>query len=143
MQTFLPYPSFEQSVKALDMKRLGKQRVEGFQILRILNNQTTTKGWANHPATKMWRGHRGALKQYVQTAINEWKSRGYKNTIDLSVFADDEKNMPKWIGDEQFHTAHKSNLIRKQLKATSKIDRDYQKMFDGVPATLPYIWPEP
>ena len=36
MQTFLPYPSFVESAKALDNKRLGKQRVEAYQILKTL-----------------------------------------------------------------------------------------------------------
>lgn len=35
MNTFLPYPSFDESAKCLDYKRLGKQRVEAKQILEI------------------------------------------------------------------------------------------------------------
>jgi Pyrimidine dimer DNA glycosylase len=34
MHTFLPYPSFEETASILDYRRLGKQRVEGFQILK-------------------------------------------------------------------------------------------------------------
>ena len=48
MQTFLPYKSFENSVKSLDYRRLGKQRVEAKQILNVLLNRTETKGWRNH-----------------------------------------------------------------------------------------------
>ena len=33
MQTFLPYADFLASAKALDQKRLGKQRVETIQVL--------------------------------------------------------------------------------------------------------------
>ncbi len=33
MQTFVPFPSFWESANALDMKRLGKQRVETFQVI--------------------------------------------------------------------------------------------------------------
>ena len=36
MQTFLPYADFERSLRALDPKRLGKQRVECIQVLRGL-----------------------------------------------------------------------------------------------------------
>lgn len=39
MQTFLPYPSFIKSAQCLDNKRLGKQRVEAYQILQILTKQ--------------------------------------------------------------------------------------------------------
>jgi len=35
MQTFLPFPDFAESAKCLDNRRLGKQRVEAKQILRI------------------------------------------------------------------------------------------------------------
>ncbi|HET9348893.1 MAG TPA: pyrimidine dimer DNA glycosylase/endonuclease V, partial [Arthrobacter sp.] len=31
MQTFLPFPDFQQSAAALDRARLGKQRVEALQ----------------------------------------------------------------------------------------------------------------
>ena len=36
MQTFLPYKSFEKSAKCLDYKRLGKQRIETWQIYSAL-----------------------------------------------------------------------------------------------------------
>ena len=49
MQTFLPYKSFKQSLQSLDYRRLGKQRVEAFQILNVLLGRTETKGWSlNH-----------------------------------------------------------------------------------------------
>ena len=34
MQTFMPYPDYSESARCLDRQRLGKQRVEAFQILR-------------------------------------------------------------------------------------------------------------
>ena len=36
MQTFLPYESFKQSARVLDWRRLGKQRVEGMQIINAI-----------------------------------------------------------------------------------------------------------
>jgi hypothetical protein len=33
VQTFLPYDDFERSTRALDVKRLGKQRVETIQVV--------------------------------------------------------------------------------------------------------------
>ena len=59
MQTFLPYPSFARSAAALDPSRLGKQRVEAFQLLRA--NTIADYGWRHHPAAKMWSGHLPAL----------------------------------------------------------------------------------
>ena len=58
MQTFLPYRSMSESVRCLDYRRLGKQRVEAFQILNALAGKS--KGWTSHPATKMWRGYETA-----------------------------------------------------------------------------------
>jgi hypothetical protein len=80
MQTFLPFPSFEQSLQSLDYRRLGKQRVETKQILMALLGES--KGWVNHPATKMWRGHEHALAEYGLLSCREWKSRGYKDNTE-------------------------------------------------------------
>ena len=45
VQTFLPYADFERSARALDRKRLGKQRVETIQVVRALTRPGY--GWAN------------------------------------------------------------------------------------------------
>jgi mRNA-degrading endonuclease YafQ of YafQ-DinJ toxin-antitoxin module len=81
MQTFLPYKSFKQSLQSLDYRRLGKQRVEAFQILNVLLERTDTKGWRNHPITKMWKGYEDALKQYFNKCVYEWVERGYNNNM--------------------------------------------------------------
>ena len=62
MQTFLPYADFERSARALDAKRLGKQRVETIQVVRALTRPGY--GWANHPAVLMWKGYEEALGRY-------------------------------------------------------------------------------
>jgi len=143
MQTFLPYSNFVESAKILDYRRLGKQRVEGMQILNILNNLSDKVGWRNHPAVRMWREHRGCLKKYTQVMIDEWKNRGYKNNINLDCYANDENDYPSWIEDWSFHIAHQSNLVRKQLQTEAKgrkLEVDYRSTFK-VSADLPYVWP--
>jgi hypothetical protein len=50
------------SLSCLDDKRLGKQRVETYQLIRALEG--TTKGWRNHPACVMWEKNIDALKLY-------------------------------------------------------------------------------
>jgi hypothetical protein len=52
VQTFLPYPDFAQSARALDPKRLGTQRVECIQVLRGLT--VPTYGWRHHPAADFY-----------------------------------------------------------------------------------------
>jgi len=112
MQTFLPYPNYIRSVQALDMKRLGKQRVEAMQIINILENKQTTAGWKNHPAVKMWEGYINSLKYYTNCCINEWIRKGYKNTMSL-YDVDHQNEDPWWIGDKDFHRAMRARLIAK------------------------------
>ena len=69
MQTFLPVADFKESAKYLDYKRLGKQRVEGMQLLNAMQPDYDKKGWLNHPATVMWTGYQNALKLYVNVMI--------------------------------------------------------------------------
>jgi hypothetical protein len=140
MQTFLPYPDFAESAKVLDYRRLGKQRVEVLQLLKALR---TGGGWSNHPAAKMWQGYEQALVDYGFAMIQEWVDRGYKDTchdkicdIVADISEDWEPNgaiFPRWLGNEDFHAAHRSNLLRK--------DPIHYGQFGWTePNDLPYIW---
>ena len=133
MQTFLPYRDFEDTFRALDYRRLGKQRVEAHQILNILLDRTETKGWRNHPATKMWSGYEDALKLYYNLCIVEWTGRGYNNNMLMEKIIDPIM-YPEWLGDESFHASHRSNLLRKDYNYYSKFD------WKELP-NLEYIWP--
>ena len=115
MQAFLPYKNFKDSLKSLDYKRLGKQRVEAKQMLNILDGNPSR--YANHPAVKMWEGYRDALAEYLNCSIDEWVSRGYNNTMEHANINDSEITYPWWLGDEQFHRAMRARLIAK--------DREY------------------
>ena len=132
MQTFLPYKSFGESLKSLDWRRLGKQRVEAFQVLNVLLGRTNTKGWINHPITKMWAGYENALKQYLNECIDEWVSRGYNNNMKHEVITE-PIIYPDWLGNEKFHSSHRANLIRK--------DYGYYSQFNWKEnSELPYVW---
>ena len=137
MQTFLPYPDFTQSAKVLDYRRLGKQRVETKQLLQIILEETDKKGWRNHPAKKMWDGYAQALAHYGRIICLEWRGRGYKDTL-LEYFEarsqDNNPALPPWVGQDDFHKAHRSNLLRKDKMY-------YSKFFTDVDDTYPYIWP--
>ena len=69
MQTFLPTRNFRTSAKLLDYRRLGKQRVEGLQLINSLSPDYDKKGWLNHPARLMWVGYENALKHYTNIMI--------------------------------------------------------------------------
>lgn len=147
MQTFLPYSDFQRSAKALDYRRLGKQRVECKQILKALGFEIepttlvlvhvpglTTRGWVNHPASLMWKGYEQALALYQRTMILEWLARGYKNTMLILAAATETPEMPPWMGREDLHASHRSNLLRKLpdfYRALGWIERD----------DLEYVWP--
>jgi hypothetical protein len=131
MQTFLPYRDFLATAKALDYRRLGKQRVEARQILDIISNNKT-EAWSNHPAVNMWRGYPEALGEYSDCIINEWVNRGYRNNMEIIGAA--VASYPPWLGDENFHLSHRSNLVRKAPDY-------YGKIWPGIPNDLPYIWP--
>lgn len=149
MQTFLPYAEFVTSASVLDNARLGKQRVETLQILNTLLG--ISKGWQSHPAVKMWRGYEAGLVEYGVAICDEWIGRGFKDTCrdkilnlgelavdctpsDLNQERASRERYPEWLGDEELHISHQSNLIR-------KLPSHYSKYFIGVPADLPYVWP--
>lgn len=136
MNTFLPYPDFVTSARCLDNRRLGKQRVEVLQLLRALIYGAG--GWRNHPAARMWRGHEGALALYGMDCCMEWVRRGYRDTcfgkID-AMFPDGfAAPLPPWFGREDFHAAHRSNLLRKDPVW-------YGQWGWSEPNDLSYVWP--
>jgi hypothetical protein len=142
MQTFLPYMNVKRCAKVLDRQRLGKQRVEVLQILKALHEGG---GWANHPATRMWRGHEAWLIAYGIAVCREWKLRGYKDTCEEKIAAYGPifgaeplfplPDPPAFLMDPRFREAHQSNLIRKNPE-------HYRAKFGGdVPDDLEYVWP--
>ena len=137
MQTFMPYPNFDASAACLDWRRLGKQRVEAYQILNTLTGRST--GWQNHPAVKMWRGHEKALSLYALVMCAEWRRRGYKDTMhgiisEIDATLTSALEYPEWVGDRAFHASHRSNLLRKDVF-------HYSQFGWTESPDLPYVWP--
>jgi hypothetical protein len=125
MQTFLPYKDFAKSAQALDNKRLNKQILEGYQILKVLGNPDPRAGWRNHPAVKMWRGHEMGLWSYIMHMIEEADKRGIKTDKNLAnlrqLFRTDSHGWgagnPDWYDNDikmrRITATHKFNLFRK------------------------------
>lgn len=125
MQIFLPYPDMKKSLQTLDNKRLGKQRVETYQIISAITRRpkldgTPYKGWLNHPCTVMWKNYVLALKLYMNYSITEWVERGFKNTMELENISDEKIVIPPFIGNERFHSSHRANLLKKEPDFYSK-----------------------
>lgn len=138
MQTFLPYPDMKASIESLDNGRLGKQRVETYQILNAILGRpkldgTPYKGWINHPCTVMWRNYVPALKLYLNLSVVEWIRRGFINNIQMEMYDDNELIIPPFIGNENFHSSHRANLLRK--------DPDFYSKYGWTENPQdPYVW---
>lgn len=161
MQTFVPLTdSFEDIAKVLDNKRLNKQALEGWQILMTLleldpqGNHRIPKGWVNHPAVKMWRGHEAALYRYIQAMVDEWKSRGFKSTIGDKAKATmvvayskglitEASSNPQWMNHHRFFKAvassHRLALLNKDYEWYSQFE--WPEDPGHRPETYEYLWP--
>ena len=148
MQTFVPYSDFEASARALDAKRLGKQRVEVIQIVRALT--VPTYAWKSHPAVLMWKGYEEALGRYGLTMCEVWVELGFGDTCAATITADlasfgisqlrtqaelaAADALPSWLFDPAVQQSHQSALVRKDPAF-------YRQQFPDVPADLEYVWP--
>jgi hypothetical protein len=146
MQTFLPFSDFAATARALDARRLGKQRVEVLQILRALTFDDY--GWQTHPAVTMWNGSTAALVSYGVVIAHQWIADGFADTVapQLAEFVAPEPvrsqaelaamgELPAWLGWQPLHRSHRAALIRK--------DQDhYRPLFPDVDPEQPYVWPE-
>lgn len=138
MQIFLPYSDMRKSLQSLDNKRLGKQRVETYQIISAITRRpkldgTPYKGWLNHPCTVMWKNFVPALKLYMNYSIIEWIDRGFKNTMEMESLDETQIILPSFIGNERFHSSHRANLLKKEPDF-------YQKYGWTENPQDPYVW---
>lgn len=161
MQTFVPLTSsFEDIARTLDRARLNKQALEGWQILMTLleldpqGDHREPKGWVNHPAVKMWRGHEYALYRYIQAMVAEWIRRGYKSTIgdkakatmlrayELGLLEEPASN-PMWMSDMSYFSevasSHRVALLSKDYEWYSQFG--WHEDTGVRPETYNYIWP--
>ena len=144
MQTFVPYSDPQAVAAVLDPQRLGKQRVECLQILNALTGRS--RGWTNHPATKMWRGYERGLVRYALAMCRRWVALGYADSCRQSLLTVAEAEfgpglrvvatapMPPWLDDARVQISHRSNLVRKKPE-------HYGPIWPEVRNDLPYLWP--
>lgn len=135
LQTFFPYNDFR-SVSLLDSKRLHNQFNEFLIIRRVLRGEE--RAWKNHPAVVMWRGYEVALSFYGLMIYEGMRDRGL--VIPAKVYLDQilsdlrgTLRIPEWVGNENFHRAHRENLVRKD-------SRYYGGYFSEGSGDI-YVWP--
>jgi hypothetical protein len=164
MQTFITDKYVSSIAADLDNKRLHKQALEAWQILMVLceldpdGNERIPKGWVNHPAVKMWRGHEYYLYYYACHMVDEWVRRGYKSTLKEKLFktllAADEKGIvsigggidePSWWLDEDVMSkvisSHRRALLVKNYEWYHQ--KDWVEDTEFYPETYEYVWPTP
>lgn len=132
------------SARCLDDKRLGKQRVEVIQILQSLFRTPVTsaqRARRNHPAVRMWEGSEGLLCDYGMVICAVWIYERFFLDECLPQIArfrtqclPSQFVRPWWLGIEEFHRSHQSNLLRKNLV-------HYRKYFSVLTDDMPYWWP--
>lgn len=137
MQTFMPYSDFTQSLQVLDKQRLGKQRVEGLQILNTLAG--FSDGWRAHPAVRMWRGAIPALIEYTLCSCDLWTALGYKDSIADKIYDKFHPYfrfpiiIPKWCSNPRVIDSHKAMLYHK--------NPEHYKQFASYANITEYYWP--
>jgi hypothetical protein len=162
MQTFVPLTSsFEDIARTLDRARLNKQALEGWQILMTLleldpqGNHRAPKGWVNHPAVKMWRGHEMSLYLYIQAMVSEWQSRGYNSTIGdkakatiqtairNGILSGTMSTPPSWVSDmnkfKEVASSHRLALLTKDYDWYSQWG--WPEDTGTRPDSYDYVWP--
>jgi hypothetical protein len=162
VNTFVPVASIEESCEILDTERLGKQRSEIKIILAALTGVRfkraagehelylpEKRGYMNHSATRMWRGHELALAQFGVTNCEVWASRfghnlttgkGADTLADMRAWGDwlmdngSDDDMPAWWGDEAVHRSHREVLLSKNFEYYSQFGWDEEPRYE-------YVWP--
>lgn len=162
MQTFLTHPTtdFSQTAVTLDNKRLNKNALEAWQIMMTnlqldpQGNFRQPKGWYNHPATKMWRGHEITLLRYIQAMAEEWVARGFKTTIldkaratverALELGLIESATQPTWMQDhdhfERIAESHRKALLVKNYEWYSQFN--WREDTGAPEADYEYVWGE-
>ena len=143
MQTWLPSPDFEETASILDHQRLGQQRLETFWIMQTL---ISGRGATLDPAVQMWRGYEYSLLEYQVAMCTEWHIyRGFndegclRRTMDLfwtAPYLALDVSEPWWLGNDDFHWRHQSNLLRidPECYGDFVFDKD-------LPDNLEFLWP--
>ena len=139
MQTFAPEgTAIRLGFERLDTKRLGKQRVETYQLIRAMLG--ISGGWGHHPALLMWEMRLCALANYGVVNCDVWIERGYKDSLrpyfvmirQIGLDHNHSPEPPRFLDD--IRDSHRSNLIRKEPE-------HYRKFWPHIPDDLEYVWP--
>lgn len=99
--------------------------------------------WPTHPDILMWVGYEHVLMYYQNVVCHEWASRRHEDSYrDKTAFLYNacrpitKEGYPDWLGDEDFHLAQQSYLLRHHPIY-------YSQFFVNVPTDLAYVYADP
>jgi len=162
MQIFLPFADFIKSLNALDSKRLGKQRLEAFELWMVITGRVTKSGWLRHPLVRMWKGFEVAIREYICKSVEIFGSRKtkdgkrffdntkmleYIDKYDLKVKSNEVIALPDFVGKDEFHDSHKAMLYHKGKlevelsEMEGKKLENYYDCFKEFAHIKAYFWP--
>lgn len=147
MQVFIPFPDIQKTARALDYRRLGKQRVEAWQLLEAMRHKAENdlynangkkRGWLTHKCTIMWEPYAPYLAFYALLICAEWKRRNYQENMTprFERFLENCSEIvpPCWWGREDIHASHRAVLMQKDPVA-------YQSFAAITPPDVSeYVW---
>lgn len=107
-----------------------RQIIKLYKLFEIPPEEQPIKlGFIYHPAVLMWLGYDDALKEYINAHINEWISRGYKNT--LEIYRLESYTRPDWTYNIKLHENHKAALYRKEITRQEKPHYVHREDFEN------------
>lgn len=154
MQVFLPEIHFDKCAEVLDTKRLVKQLLEGRQIMTVLAGESTSNGWKNHPAVRMFAGYEKTLFHYLMAIRNEMQERGYKWEKNWEVIEDiyfrhfhgEQQSVPFWMLNpdmwKRINITHRGRLWEKDPAYYAQYEGEGHIFMDSVccPDKCTYFW---
>lgn len=155
--TWLPLPSFRDSVRALADEQLGPQRLHVLHIIEYLHDVEVSDLPTDYDRTDcmigddpslcksaaMWEGYEMQLLEYGLEACDEWASRKGKRDrlyeplmkhLDWATSETSKMEKPPWFGDVNLHLSHQAALVR--------LDPTYYRSSFLVDPERKLVWPE-
>jgi hypothetical protein len=131
----------KKTFECLDMGRLTKQLVEVIQLVEAITNPT--KGFRNHPVTRMWMDHVSALIDYGLVCVSviaerfpDYKYQMMEGKLLNNPSRQADPVYPAWFEDEQLCMSHRASLFFKSPEIYSQFEAE-ARLYEQ------YAWPVP
>jgi len=149
MDTFVPFPNFKDTAKALrhdDAINSLRAALKIMEIKHEYGNVDTHATLARHPMVEMWGEAIPHLCEYAFAlieAIPEERTgalnlakieRAVQFHLSCATSGEYRMDPPRWLGDEMFHAAQRSALMRLR-------PLHYGAMWPTEDMSIPQYWP--